>query len=44
MILKLGMDDYLRASMPMAQRGFVPGRSMDAHLHEVHERGKRGAG
>ena len=21
----------------MAQRGFVPGRSMDAHLHEVHE-------
>jgi hypothetical protein len=37
MILKLGMDDYLRAIIPMAQRGFVPGRSMDAHLHEVHE-------
>ena len=44
MILKPGMDDYLRAIIPMAQRGFVPGRSMDAHLHEVHERGKRGAG
>ena len=37
MILKPGMDDYLRAIIPMAQRGFVPGRSMDAHLHEVHE-------
>ena len=37
MILKLGMDNYLRAIIPMAQRGFVSGRSMDAHLHEVHE-------
>ena len=37
MIIKLGMDDYLRAIIPMAQRGFVPGRSMDAHLCEVHK-------
>ena len=31
------MDDYLRVIIPMAQWGFVPGRSMDAHLHEVQE-------
>ena len=37
MILKLGMDDYPQAIIPMAQRGFVPGRSMGAHLHEVRE-------
>ena len=37
MILKLGMDDYLQAIIAPAQREFVPGRSMHAHLHEVHE-------
>ena len=37
MILKLGIDDYLGAIIPMAQREFVPGRSMDAHLHEMHK-------
>ena len=48
MILKLGMDDYLRAIIPMAQRGFVLGRSMDGHLHEVEKRfrgkGRQAAG
>ena len=36
-ILKLGMDGYRRSIIPLVQRGFVPGRSMDAHLYAVHE-------
>ena len=39
MILKLGIDDYLRATIPMAQRGFVPGRSMYAVLISGAQRG-----
>ena len=35
MMINLGMDDYLRVIIPMAQREFVPGRSMHAHLPEV---------
>ena len=51
MILELGMDDDLRAIVPMAQSGFVPGRWTDAHpcahLHEVYDvqrEGKTGSG
>ena len=35
MTLKLGMEDYVKAIISPAQRGFVQGRSMREHLEEV---------
>ena len=35
MTLKIGLEDYVKAVIPPAQRGFVQGRSMQEHLQEV---------